>query len=326
MHKNRSLVGISLLCGLAFVAAFLLIRPVKSSAAVITNPPASLPGNSLSGLDPVLVEQMLAVGVPLQAINLNTAAEFLAHQVWKSEDEARQATEQASKKDELPDALVVEQPVEGPSSSAIEKLWEQIELAFGQNDRQTLLYLADQLPEAERTRLLAELNPRENGSPTHPSVIYYIGRNSNPCAYSNFSTAMAAASAGDTLYVKQGTWIARIGSVAKNLHIRAASSDCTTASSSEVTLDANDTAAAYGGMADIAASVHVTFTNLVLTNGSASYGGILYVRTGADVILDNTDLTQGVATYLGGGLRINEGTVTVKNGSQIKENMTVYGD
>lgn len=145
----------------------------------------------------------------------------------------------------------------------------------------------------------------------------FVGLDGAACAYATIVSAISAASSGATIYISPGTYPERLGLIDKDLVLTAATNDCGAGATSGVTIDANDAAAANGGVAQIGGGRNVTFANLTLTDGTASLGGIVYVGSSAHLVLDNTDLTSGSAASLGGGLRIYNGTVEMINASRI---------
>lgn len=152
----------------------------------------------------------------------------------------------------------------------------------------------------------------------------YIGINGNPCAYTNYADAMAAAVNDDTIYTDIDTnnyYYTTIGTINKDLTFEPATNNCQTPTTSGVTLDAS----ASSRVAYVSVGKQVTFTNMTLTNGTDSLGGILYAGDSAQIVLDNTDLTYGYASSKGGALRIYYGTVEMVNGSQIIESQTGVG-
>ncbi len=271
-----------------------------------------------TGLEPSLVDEMLASGVPPQEINQENAAEWPAHLALLAQ--RRLERQQARPASELDlSALETSMPEHVTFSPTEEDLlWQQIEAARAQGDLQTQLALAEQLPDpSTRQRLLDTLSGKANPPTSAPAAGEFIGINGGACAYFSWAGALAAAVDGDTLYVNQGAWVGRIGYINKKLTIIAAKNNCQEAATGGVTIDGDDTITTYGGVADIE-SADVTFRNLVLTNGNADYGGIIYVNS-STVTLDNTDLTLGSTSYRGGCLRINGGVVIMNNDSEITE-------
>ncbi len=273
-----------------------------------------------TGLEISLVNEMLTGGVPADEINQEAANEWPAHVAALAERQQRRSQIQAVSGLDIQTIEATSRDLSIPSLTADELHWQQIETAHALGDIQTQLTLAGQLPASpERQILLETLSGKQISAPESPQATDFIGRNGNPCAYDDWSTALAAAVNGDTLYVDQGTWVGRIGQVTKNLTIRAASNNCQTPAVGGVTIDADDAAATYGGVVDIINSAHITFTNLILTDGTASFGGILYADFSTQVVLDNTDLTYGAASTYGGCLRVNNSNVTMLNDSEITD-------
>ena len=147
----------------------------------------------------------------------------------------------------------------------------------------------------------------------------FVGLDGAACVYATIVSAISAASSGATIYISPGTYPERLGLIDKDLVLTAATNDCGAGATSGVTIDANDAAATYGGVAQIGASRTVTFANLTLTDGTATLGGIVYVGPGAHLGLDNTDLSYGSSPSLGGGLRVYNSTVEMINASRIFE-------
>lgn len=145
----------------------------------------------------------------------------------------------------------------------------------------------------------------------------FVGLDGAACAYATIGSAISAASSGATIYISPGTYPERLGLIDKDLVLTAATNDCGAGATSGVTIDANDAAATYGGVAQIGGGRNVTFANLTLTDGTATLGGIVYVGSGAYLGLDNTDLSYGSSPSLGGGLRIYNSTVEMINTSRI---------
>jgi fibronectin-binding autotransporter adhesin len=320
-------VSLWILMGMCCLAVFALAS--VNPAAGNNLPPTSTPPPQISpqaqalalttGLEPSLVNEMLAGGIPAEDINQETALEWPAHLELLSQRQLQR--QQAQPAGEL-DITSLEMSLprrETRAPTAQELLWQQIEAAKAKGDVQTQLSLAGQLSDpAARQRLTDELTENQTASIAAPEAGEFIGRNGNSCAYNSWAAALAAAVDDDTLYVDQGTWVGRIGDITKDLTIIAAKNNCQESASSGVTIDGDDTSASSGGVADIGPSANVTFTNMILTNGSANNGGILYVSS-SNVVLDNTDLTFGSASSHGGCLRINGGAVTLVNDSEITD-------
>jgi predicted outer membrane repeat protein len=272
-----------------------------------------------TGLEPSLVSEMLAGGIPAEEINQENAAEWPAHLALLAERQRQRSQAQPTGALDL-SALEMSLPrYKTYSPSDEDLLWQQIEAAHALGDIQTQLTLAEQLPDpSTRQRLLDTLSEKATSSTTAPEAGEFIGINGSPCAYNSWADALAAAIDGNTLYVDQGTWVGRIGSITHKLTIIAAKNNCQEAATGGVTIDSDATSVTYGGVADIGPAADVTFRNLILTNGSADYGGILYTNS-SNVTLDNTDLTFGSASNRGGCLRINSGTIILNNDSEITD-------
>ena len=132
----------------------------------------------------------------------------------------------------------------------------------------------------------------------------FIGLNGATCSYPTIVDAITAAASGDTIYISPGVYPERLGLITDDLTFTAANNGCTAEAAGGVTIDANDAAATWGGLAEIASGKSVMFKNLTLTDGTAQFGGILYADASSQVLLDNTDLSLGSASTVGGGLRL----------------------
>ncbi len=151
----------------------------------------------------------------------------------------------------------------------------------------------------------------------------FVGIDGAACAYPTIVSAIAAAAPGATLYIGPGTYPERLGTIDKDLTLTAATADCSVEASGGVTIDANDAAATYGGVAEVAGNRTVTFKGLDLIDGSASYGGLLYVAANGHVVLDSTDLRAGTASVAGGAMRLFQGaTAELINGSRLYGSLT----
>ncbi|MBN1536490.1 MAG: hypothetical protein JW908_07145 [Anaerolineales bacterium] len=326
MPKQRSILWI--ICG---VCAMVILGLINQNPASGTNLPAApTPQPEYSpqvyqiaaelGIEPFLVYDILSSGIPADEIDQDLITEWPAHLALLAE---RQQQRLQNRESELLDIELIESKTDAPNPQPVSKeelLWQAIEAAHGQGDLETLLSLAKQLPESpDRQRLLDEFSGEQASSSATPQATNFIGINGSMCAYDTWAAALAAANDGDTLYIDQGTWSGRIGQVTTNLTLQAATNNCQTPASGGVVIDANDASVTFGGVIDILNSAYITLTNLILTDGSANYGGIIYADNNTQVILDNTDLTYGSASSQGGCFRINGGTVTLINYSEITD-------
>jgi len=170
------------------------------------------------------------------------------------------------------------------------------------------------------------LNGEANRSqaPAQEEAGEFAGINGAVCAYNNFTDTLAAAVNGDVIYIKQGTWVERIGQVNKNLTFAAANSTCTQLTTGGVTIDGNDHAATLGGVIEVMANKNVTLSYLNLTNGTAISGGIAAVNSGASLVLNHSRLTDGYA-YDGGGVFINGGRLIMNDSSVFSNTAQMYG-
>lgn len=161
-------------------------------------------------------------------------------------------------------------------------------------------------------------------TPTQEEAGEFAGINGSVCAYNNFTDTLAAAVNGDVIYIKQGTWVERIGTVNKNVTFAAANSTCTQLASGGVTIDGNDNAASVGGVIEVAANKNVTLSYLTLTNGTAISGGIAAINSGAGLVLNHSRLTDGYA-YNGGAVFINGGRLTMNDSTIYSNTAQMYG-
>ena len=330
MLKNRILIGVCLVFGLAFSTAFLFILPaIGGESASVHTSALPLGTNSViaqisaqSGLDPALVAQMLAWGVPAQEINSELAAEWPAHLAKLAIKQHPKINPQhLSEVEMLAREAIVDTSQPSPST-AEDELWLQIEATLNRNDTATVIKLASGLPDNQRQQLIKDINPPSLKQPAQPDAPI-IGRNGDPCLYYDYNTAMNDADNGDIIYTDQGSYSMVIGTITKTLTFAPSTNSCQTPASGGVTLDAGGTSR----VALINTGNQVTFTNLILTNGSNLLGGILYVSNNSTIALDNTDLTNGISGNKGGALRIIQATAYMLNGSKITDNSTtVIGD
>ncbi|MBN1535571.1 MAG: hypothetical protein JW908_02480 [Anaerolineales bacterium] len=162
------------------------------------------------------------------------------------------------------------------------------------------------------------------GTPTQIEAGEFAGINGAVCAYNNFTDTLAAAVNGDVIYIKQGTWTERIGTVNKNLTFAAANSNCTQLATGGVIIDGNDNAATLGGVIEVAANKNVTLSYLELTNGMAISGGIAAVHSGANLMVVHSSLNDGYAVN-GGGVYIDGGSITLNDSSVFSNTAQTYG-
>lgn len=168
-----------------------------------------------------------------------------------------------------------------------------------------------------------------------------VGINGANCAYETIGAAVAAASAGDTIYIRGRFGSAqpypeRIGLVNKSLTFVPASDDCTSEITSglltsNIIIDNNGAAASSGGIIEIrGASTSVTIKTMTLRDASAGSGGIIFVSEGS-LTLEGTNITQGTATSVsgggpgGGGVYVFDGQL-IMNGSTRITNNVANGD
>jgi hypothetical protein len=132
----------------------------------------------------------------------------------------------------------------------------------------------------------------------------FVGIGGAPCSYMTISDAIAAAADGDTIYIAPGTYNEQLGTLDKDLHLRAATADCTAADSTfgfwNHVIDGGGAASLQGGMLNIAANRSVTLTSITLQNAQAVLGGIVYVDSGAAASFHNVRLQDGMANGSGG--------------------------
>jgi len=114
------------------------------------------------GLDPQLVAEMLAAGIPPEDINREAALEWSAHLAKLAEREQRRASTTASLGK---DSLAAEAAMASPSPPALTKhdlLWQKIEAAYAARDWQAMAPLIRQLPADDfqvAYRMLLEIVP-----------------------------------------------------------------------------------------------------------------------------------------------------------------------
>lgn len=269
-----------------------------------------------TGVDPSLVSDMLAAGIPVQEINQENAREWPAHLAMLSEQQhAFQQSQNAGNLD-ITGLDAVREDFSPGYPTAEDLLWQQIEKAYLQGDFQSAVTLAEGLTDTlSRERWLADISGKTVAG-SAPQGRNFIGINGDACAYSTWTEALAAANEGDTLYIDQGTWNDQIGEISKDLTIVAAQNNCQNKASGGVIIDADGGYNSLGGVATITSTVSVTFTNLILTYGIADFGGILY-GVNSNIVLDGTDLTSGIASSGGGCLRLLDSTAVMRNGSEI---------
>jgi len=166
--------------------------------------------------------------------------------------------------------------------------------------------------------LAAGTTPRVAAMPT----VNTVGIGGSPCAYATIGEAIAAATTGDTIYIAPGTYNEVLGVVDLDLHLIAATTDCTQADAaaapSNHVIDGGGAAAFDGGIVKIAAKRTVTVTRLTLRDAQATLGGLVYVAEGASATFDAVRLQGGTANNLGGNLYVEpNASVTMKGNSFI---------
>lgn len=205
-----------------------------------------------------------------------------------------------------------------PDSISDDDIQLLIEEALSKEEFDRVRWLAEVLPEEEREELLSILNSPKDYQPQTP-LVNFIGINGASCSYDNFSDAMTAAISGDTLYINEGTYTTTIGTVNKDLTFLAAKNNCQDPGSG-VTIDADD----VDRLVWVQNYRNVTFTNLILSNGTAPSGGMggnMYVTLGSYVVLQDTTIVSGSAYDRGGGVRIYyNSTVEMLGNSKIIDN------
>ncbi len=161
-----------------------------------------------------------------------------------------------------------------------------------------------------------------------------VGINGATCAYETINAAVAAASAGDTIYIRgsftdKQTYNERIGVVDKTLTFLAASSNCTSESTillnDSVTVDGGGAAVANGGIIQITGeTTTVTINKMTLQDATASTGGIAHLSDGT-LILNGVVMEDGVATSTfsgGGAVYVFDGTLILNENTGIVRNET----
>lgn len=132
----------------------------------------------------------------------------------------------------------------------------------------------------------------------------FVGLNGAACAYPTLAHAIAAAGDGDTLYLAPNVYNETLGVLDKDLHLTAATADCTTAAPTAdpnaYTIDGGGAAALEGGLVHIAPGRTVTFTALILQNTQAMRGGVVYVADGATAVFNRVRVRVGFANDSGG--------------------------
>ncbi len=135
-----------------------------------------------------------------------------------------------------------------------------------------------------------------------------VGIGGSPCAYATVGEAIAAAAGGDTIYIAPGTYNEVLGVVDMDLHLIAATTDCTQADAAAVpsnhVIDGGGAGAFDGGIVKIAANRTVTVTRLTLRDAQATLGGLVYVAEGANATFESMWLQDGTANNLGGNLYV----------------------
>ena len=169
------------------------------------------------------------------------------------------------------------------------------------------------------------------------TVIAALGINGGPCQYNTFSSAITAASAGDTIYVPPGNYISFIGEIDKSLTFVPSTSgtpgftgcelELNTTDLDAVTINGNGAShAAEGGLGKIINGAEVTFRHITLRNATANNGGILAVLNGSTLILDSASVREGTATNDGGLLYIDGTGGTPSRLEAFGGSELLYGD
>jgi hypothetical protein len=160
-----------------------------------------------------------------------------------------------------------------------------------------------------------------------------IGINGGPCQYNNFPSAIAAASAGDTLYIQPGNYISFIGVIDKSLTFKPGLAGAPDFTGCEEELDTNDkdvimvngNGASHdldGGLGKLTNGATVSMHNMTLFNATALNGGILAVLDGAHLHLHASVLRDGSASNYGGNILVSGSAaiaseLTLHAGSQL---------
>jgi hypothetical protein len=149
-----------------------------------------------------------------------------------------------------------------------------------------------------------------------------VGLDGGVCDYGTIGAALAAAASGATIYLSPGTYNEVLGTVDKDVHLMAASADCTTPNAlgvpSDYVIDGGGAVGFDGGLVNIAANRTVTFTTLTLQNAQAVNGGLVYVSPGAAATFSRVRLLNGTATNRGGLLYEAAGaTLVINNTSRL---------
>ena len=147
----------------------------------------------------------------------------------------------------------------------------------------------------------------------------YVGINGAPCSYPAISAALAAASAGDTVFVRPGTYHELLGDVTKDVTIIGAEADC----SAENSAPTHSTVIVWADglanrIATIKSNTTVTMTHVSLMKGAATSGGNAFVENNAKLLLDNSAVIDGSASF-GAGVYA-AGAVELINGSNFVGN------
>ncbi len=136
-----------------------------------------------------------------------------------------------------------------------------------------------------------------------------VGINGAACDYPTVSMAIAASSAGDTIYISKGTYVEQLGVIDKDLDFVSATDDCAAvnmaALSTDVVIDGGNQFSTNGGIVNIVNSATVSFSNLSLKNAQAQYGGIINIADNTTLVLTNVNVSNGTTGLFGTGGNIN---------------------
>ena len=169
------------------------------------------------------------------------------------------------------------------------------------------------------------------------SVFSGIGINGGPCQYSSLTAAIAAANAGDTLYINPGNYISYIGDIDKDLTLvpgapaapdnSGCETELLTADSSAVVINGNGASHdIHGGLGKISNAAQVVFRHLTLDNATAANGGLLAVIEGASLTLDGVRAMNGNATANGGLIWVNSSIAQPSELRLINNSQLYYGE
>ncbi len=156
-----------------------------------------------------------------------------------------------------------------------------------------------------------------------------VGINGSACAYESVNEAIAAASAGDTIYIRPGTYEELLGKIKVDLTLLPSESagpgftgceqEMSSATSATVIVDGQTgTFDSQGGLVQISQSATVTFRHMWLRNTKADFGGVVAVLESSELILDDVLVTDGFASQAGGNIVIENGSnLQLINGSSV---------